>query len=325
MPLTRTALMLSLLSMLAASAQAATPTAAGKILVATGSAVNLTSDDMASLGSVTAMALTSAGADVTSVVVGALSDAQLKQLAEDHGAARAVVIDATRIGESIIVLARIARGGDVRSETMSLKALGDFPVAARRLAAAVSQDKPIEETATLTTLGGEETRKYGKKAGEFLWGVGVNMGTVMTSDATFLYGTTARAAYEAPAWRLESDLSFLFNTNGHDEGGFVFDWSLGGNWIVGDGNIAPFLGGGLGLSFMDIERKDKADMDATGLSFYAGGGVEFFRYYSTRVILDARVTLPAFEVESHSWSTEGGESTESTWAPTFKTTVSLLW
>ena len=216
---------------------------------------------------------------------------------------------------------------------MSLKALGEYPVAARRLAAAITQDKALDETATLTTLAGDETRTYGKKAGEFLWGVGVNMGTVMTSDATFLYGTTLRAAYEAPVWRLESDVSFLFNTNSHDEGGFVFDWTLGGNWIIGDGNIAPFIGGGLGLTYQDIERKDASDLDAMGLSFFTGAGVEFFRYYATRLIVDARVTLPAFKAEGTNYSTPvyAGEATaagptdESTWAPMFKTTVSFLW
>src|SRR5690606_21210973 len=90
-------------------------------------------------------------------------------------ASAAYRIDLQRLDRVIIlrVTYKAPIGTPRDSRSLTLNGLDEVLVAADRVAQALVHGKPIEETATVDTLVGMETRKAQKKSGEAFWGVGL--------------------------------------------------------------------------------------------------------------------------------------------------------
>ena len=78
----------------------------------------------------------------------------------------------------------------------------------------------------------------------------------------------------------------------HSENDLAFD--VIGNYVVGQGDFAPFIGGGLGITRYSW---DKGDND--GLSVNAGGGVLALRTYYFRILAAAYVN---YTFASNDWA-----------------------
>ena len=200
-----------------------------------------------------------------------------------------------------------AAGAILRSERVQLKGLEELLVVSPRLAKALITPETLEETATVTTLGHEETRDYGKKPGEFLWGLSVE-GLAIPSPFMVVPGLGLHAVYETPTAALTAKAAFHAVDGGNTDGA-GFNLSVGGRKIFGQSDTAFFAGGGLAWSgyyaeeFEDTsESWDSTSYEGQGFEAYGEVGAELFRFYEARVLFGARVALPFYMLQSREYS-----------------------
>ncbi|MCA9537700.1 MAG: outer membrane beta-barrel protein [Myxococcales bacterium] len=210
-------------------------------------------------------------------------------------------------------------GKVVYAQRLQIGDLKESPVAARRLAKAVSRHQPVHETAQVSNMVQEETRAYAKMHGEVLWDAGVVGGFVGGTDTGLAYGFTLGVGYEAASWAIGSDMRFLFATgdaqraedgwgDSHEEkSASAFMWGVGARYFFSEGSVSPFVGGGLAFTALSVDTIE-AQGDKTGLGAYAAVGVEIFRLHESRLAIDARLDVPFFDVPVVSWSDDSVES-----------------
>jgi len=237
-----------------------------------------------------------------------------RQALDAAGISRVFVLTALPLGEKLVVgLAdRSGPALDVAySDRMTASRVDELDTVIPRLVKSVVARKPAEEKATVQTVTDQEARVWRKKFGEFLWGIGIPFGTSLQSGAKFSYGLMFRFAYEMDFARIDVLSSFMGNTE-NDMIHFNF-LGIEGHYLFLSQNITPFIGGGLAFSLTGMDNHKAA----LGLLFNVGGGVEFFRLYSTRLILDVRFGLPTYRMNDDNGAKR--------WVPNFMAGLSVLW
>ncbi len=207
-------------------------------------------------------------------------------------------------------------GTPVDSRSLNLNGLDEVLLASDRIAQALVQGKPIEETATVDTLVGTETRKYQKKSGEAFWGVGLYGMAVPTLGAYSSGGMELPLWYETPSLGVGGSVRFAFTggTDDSDTRATFGSLSFGVRGFFNEGDIAPFMGGGLGFDWADY-REPSADGNFTlhgkteGFGAYGEFGVALLRLHKTRFVLGARVDLPFFSTKMSGVSFANGTAT----------------
>ena len=71
-------------------------------------------------------------------------------------------------------------------------------------------------------------------------------------------------------------------------------FTLGAAYLFNARNVSPYVSGAIGYG--GTWMGGSVDDANFGLLLSAGGGVEFFRLYKARMLLDARLTVPAYEL-----------------------------
>jgi hypothetical protein len=181
------------------------------------------------------------------------------EAARTLGVARAVGATVSRFGEKVLVAAVfVTPEGDSESRRIVVDRVEDFDVAARRLAAALLQDQPVDKTAKLGDITALETERERRRRG--LGGLTLGVGGVVPIDGTYAGNAAGLALqlgywFEAKHFAVETSLGFRFSTDpGGDREFYDVPLYLGGYWIPGLGDFTPFLGGGLGLRYLYEER-----------------------------------------------------------------------
>lgn len=204
-----------------------------------------------------------------------------------------------RLGDQLI--ARLSyeapTGSVVRSRRLVLGGPAEIVVAGPRLANAVVLDRPLEEGQRVDNLVSEETRRYQKKSGEFLWGVG--LGGVALPFA----GVVPKGALEAHGYYETPRLAFGFTgrvavgDNSRDDKSFSYaGLGLGARYFFSETNTSPFVGGGFALSYVDFDDGDFSGSGG-GLGAYAEVGAEFLRLHESRLVVSLRVEAPFYSVQ----------------------------
>jgi hypothetical protein len=217
-----------------------------------------------------------------------------------------------RLGARLVV--RVAYeapvGHPVRTRKVVLDGPEELTVAAPRIARAVVKDLPLQESERVDNLVGEETRVYRKKSGEFLWGLGV-LGTMApTASAAVSPGLEFMGYYETPTYGVGFSLRATFGDE--DSGVNQHSIGVGGRYFFGEGDMSPFIGVGIGASWLSIDE-EKSDYHAEGSGFGAFGevGVELLRLHSSRLIIGLRMDAPLYEVKKgHGYDYETGAITD---------------
>jgi hypothetical protein len=303
-------------------------------VLAVGTITNIQPSERTALLQLLKMAIRERSKGMIQVSIKDLNDDGLRSLAQEHGAPVVITIDATRIGHRLIVLMRALRNGAVEAESLKLESIDDLPAAIDRMMEAIFTEKSYEETATMATLTGEEVRIHRKKYGEFFWGVGLEQGTTLSVASHFNFGAMLRTSYEMTHWRIDSDLSVLGSHNGSQKYNHVmWSWTLGGAYIIGDGNIAPYVDAGMGIGAQVLIGPEGGasltpGVGSTGMGgsgygvgalFYVGAGLELFRFYETRLLIGARIVLPAYNLRTDQDLPEGD------WTPSVRLTTAFVW
>jgi hypothetical protein len=216
-----------------------------------------------------------------------------------------------RLGARLVV--RVAYeapvGHAVRTRKVVLDGPEELTVAAPRIARAVVKDLPLEESERVDNLVGEETRVYRKKSGEFLWGLGVLGTMVPTASAAVSPGLEFMGYYETPTYGVGFSLRTTFGND--DNGVDQQSIAVGGRYFFGEGDVSPFIGAGVGASWLSIDEA-KSEYHAEGSGFGAFGevGVELLRLHSSRMIIGLRMDAPFYEVErGYYWDYDTGSAT----------------
>ncbi|MBN1944809.1 MAG: hypothetical protein JW797_03995 [Bradymonadales bacterium] len=231
---------------------------------------------------------------------------------EAPGATQAYRVNTQRLGRIVMyeLVYESPVGTPVDNRRLQLANIEEIPVAAPRLAQALVQGVPIEQTADVESLVGQETRQPGEMPGDTYWGIGiVGLGMVGT-DIFGAPGVVFRFFYEATRYAVGSDILFAGGSPSGDDNGIFFSWGVGGRYFFNRGNIGIFAGGGFAWDTLatyrggDEEYEDQWEGVDTGVGFYGEGGVEFFRMYGSRLLVMLRVDVPFFSLEEERYLSE---------------------
>lgn len=225
------------------------------------------------------------------------TDVLCHELASKGAAAGAYEVRFGRLGQRILlVLAEQASREDRR---LLLQSLEEVPVAAPRLVEALVQRKSLEQTQTVDNVVSAEARARKAKPIEG----GAYLGII---------GATAAGA--APGASAGVDVGIVFRSGraafgGHGRAGGIgsadnklsfVGIDLGARYHLGDGDIAPFVGAGLGFSYFNVSGaratvgRPSTALSGSGLGAVAEAGLELFRSSHVGLSTSVRADLPFF-------------------------------
>ena len=206
-------------------------------------------------------------------------------------------------GSRVLFSARERTSGEERR--VLIQSIEEVPVAAARLVDALAEKKTVADTQSVDNVVAAESRKPRTKSGS----VGVHLGLVgMTALATtpsasagFQLGVEFRTG--------RALLGGTFRAGGLGSGthklGFV-GLDLGARYYLGDGDVAGFFGGGVGVSYLRANGEEPSwaggdgSPDGSGFGADLEGGIEIFRTSSTAASLSLRADLPFYALKG-SW------------------------
>ncbi len=269
---------------------------------------NLKPEDAAAIGDLLAQSYASAsGQAVLAPSRIQMLNTNYVQAAGELGVAEYVRTDAVAVGERIVIHSTRyqANGTAVFQAKMTAERIEDTTIVADRMAKALffKVDEAEVRTRHNVTLGEgrPEARRWAEKI------VGVKTGLHMPFAKDAKYGASLSGMFdmrmESNRYFIEFGAGILIPTDRRDEtcyyfgegptcpapanegriGGLVAE--IGGSYFLTDGNIAPYVGGGL----MPRIILSSGDDGSANLAVYGQVGVMMPRDSSTRFYVDARI------------------------------------
>jgi hypothetical protein len=223
---------------------------------------------------------------------------------ESHGASQVVYGSLSRLGEKIIFRIRALRSGDTAPSYMdqlTSTTEEDLDAVVRRAADGFVAGRANADRATLDTVTREETFEPRRRANRR--GVGLRAGFIFPQGDS--YGGVDRLTSVRLAFKYESR-NYLIETTpilGFAWRGETIDWTildLFGARIFGTGDVATYIGAGLGVHSVRVEKKflnaspydyyydSSVSQGETTLTTDIGIGLMAFRTYDLSVIVDVR-------------------------------------
>ena len=78
---------------------------------------------------------------------------------------------------------------------------------------------------------------------------------------------------------------------------------IDGRWLPLEGNVSPFVGGGLNWMMLN-SYGDDGDVSGNGLGLHAEAGIEFLRLHSSRLMTSIRADFPLYEQDVSQYDEE---------------------
>jgi len=240
-------------------------------------------------------------------------------VAKTVGASSAVYGSVGRLGERVIVTVELvdADGSLRRSERMGVSQIEELETVATRIAAAFASNQDVSKTAQLGTVTTDEVAPPKRRQGFGGLALGVGALIPATGYANVPLGMAIDLAYwyEATHFAIGPRLGIRFHANPKADDHFIeVPFDLGAYFVFGQGDFAPFIGGGAGIRYISDTRRavittgsvitttHEADFDEQvwALGTYARAGVLLFRTYTVRVSLsvDYNVAFATIHGES---------------------------
>jgi hypothetical protein len=211
------------------------------------------------------------------------------------------------LGQKLIVSTTVvdAVNGRVASnQKIAVDRLEDLDKAAVRIAEAITLGTNTDETAALGTIVHEEVKPDVRREGAR--GLGLRVGALLPLGASYANSDPGAVIdftywYETRNFAIEPRLGLRFSAD-DDNGNSFFElpMDIGAYYILGDGDFAPFIGGGGGLrwvsetvqetvlvgSVITTEHQAATDDSAFGFGAFARAGVLLLRTYTVRLALN---------------------------------------
>ena len=218
-----------------------------------------------------------------------LVDESVSELAAELGARRVFALRVGgRLGQKIpLSLDELTPRAltTVYSASLTATGLEECDVVTARLVDAVIDRRSAESNAEMRTVTAQESKPFAKKPGERFWFIGLPVALYNANSGSSPFGFTFGYGYEAENFRI-SATGGGYN-RGDDGVGYLL---LESAWIPFEGEISPFLGGGLGYMHAG---------SGGGMGAEVEGGFEFFRLHGVRALAGAQLMLPFFDTQSN--------------------------
>jgi hypothetical protein len=204
------------------------------------------------------------------------------------GAQQFFVLHVLRLGQKRIFQLdeRDMRSGGIIGTANLSGRVEDADVLLPRLVDAVVNHRPVEDTATVSTLSPEEARKYNYRAGTNHFVLGLPMGLTTIGNASF--GLSLGYLYETEQWGLGFNSQFVLGSGS----AFMLNLDIYGDYFFLPGFWSPYIG--LGLGYMDIATPQPDGHTAGGAGAIPEFGVELFRLNHIRLRLALQALLPFY-------------------------------
>ena len=212
-------------------------------------------------------------------------DEGLSSLAFELGARRIFAVRiGGRLGQKVpLTVEEIAPDSltSVYSASLTAQGLDEADVVTTRLVDAVVDRRSVESTAGMRTVTRDEARPFQKKPGERFWYISLPVALFNANSRESPFGLSVGYGYEAEFFRV----SVTGGGFGRGNDGTAY-FMLEGAWIPFDGEVSPYLGGGLG--YMSASSRG-------GMGAMVEGGVEAFRLHGVRAMLGVMATIPFYD------------------------------
>lgn len=231
------------------------------------------------------------------------------ELASASGSAGAYTVGLRPLGSSLVLTVR--RMGTPESRSLVLDGFAEVPTGARRLAEALVQGRPVEDTRLVDNLVESEGRRLVTRTGsrKFEFGalaMGAGQGTGTGA------GFTLGFAYDSPAFAIPAELRFAQSSKG-ERSVDMFSIATGGRYYLSRSDVAPFVGAGLSmlhLSYSELRDPPRylyLEDSHWGPGAYAEAGLQLFRTHRGRMTAKVRADFPFYSLhpEGMTWDARG--------------------
>ena len=216
------------------------------------------------------------------------------------GAGQAVFARLSRLERKVVVTATLietASGKVLFSDRTTAASLDDLDTLSTRVAQALARRVPIDSTITAHTVTDNEAREQNRRKAVFTTGLRLSGFVPITGygDARFMYGGEWVNYYEVKDVAIEAAFGGRVSDSDDETRGGATEWfvDLGGYYFLSQGDISPFVGGGVGLhgvaASWESEESDPFEDDLEsdadqGVGGWVGGGVMVLRTSDVHVL-----------------------------------------
>ncbi|MBL8607728.1 MAG: hypothetical protein JNL38_10425 [Myxococcales bacterium] len=223
------------------------------------------------------------------------ADIVCHDLASKHAPVASYEVRFGKLGSKLLLVVRGSSGDERRA---LLTGVDEVPVGSQRVAAAIADGKPLDETITVSTVLHGEARPVVAKPGR----IGFNGGTFGVSPVG--QGTTASPGvdlgllYNADRFGLTAQgrLAPALGTGGTQLSYVVL--GTGGRFYFTDTDVAPFAGVGVAYSSLCLKHRDTGSYGGeecgAGFGAYAEAGLEALRTHRVTFTGSVRADVPFY-------------------------------
>ncbi len=201
-----------------------------------------------------------------------------------------------KLGARTMVTLASRNGNSYDERRTFISGMDEIDVAGPRLADALANNKPLDETRNVDNVLSSESRATKLQRGSSAF-VGDLFGmTALNADGGSSAGVDVGFLYRAGALGIGAH-GRLGGIGSSTNKVATASLDVGGRLYLSSGDTAPFLAGGVGLSSFSLARKNGADLDGSGLGSYVAVGVELLRTHHVGFSASARADLPFYALK----------------------------
>ena len=202
-----------------------------------------------------------------------------------------------KLGGKMLMTVASRNGNSYDERRTLLTGMDEVPVAAPRLAGALSDGRSLDDTKTVDNVLSSETRAAKVQQGQ----MGLDMG---------LFGMTSLGQGSGASGGIELGLLYRAGSVGVSAlgraGGIGSDNSKVGTasldtgirYYLSSSDFAPFVGAGIELAYFDLSRQSGSNVDGSGIGANALVGVEMLRTHHASFAASVRLDAPFFALRS---------------------------
>lgn len=209
--------------------------------------------------------------------------------ARQLGLAQYIEVQAIRLGLRIALHASLydRNGGLLYQVKLTANSMDDLEPVSDRIAASLHRRTEHEYTRTRRNVTGVETKAPNRLFSEKVFGMrtGVSLPLANHLDTRASLSFEFDARLDAEDYFLEFAVGFIVPSDtGTEDGGIGgMTFMIGGNYYLGDGDVAPYLGGGVSPRIM------AGGFEGVGLAARAQLGLMLMRWSSSRLYAELGV------------------------------------
>lgn len=248
--------------------------------------------------------------------------------ASTAGAVYRVRLDHLGSAAFVSLQKEMPRGKPVTARRLKLATLDEVSVVADRLAIAVIKNQSLESTQVVGKVSKDEGKRIEQIRGDFSWGPALEGTAFLGQSFTVAPGFAMRFVYETGNF----DVSAAFRIGGSESDRLSTSYAggeIGAHYLFLDGDVSPFVGGGLSLLALsiDTDRYDGGGFNGSkfGTGAFLEAGVELLRLHSTHFRGYLRADLPFFALdEEYDWDGEDDGASDTRYVPSLTLGVAVL-